>query len=134
MFLNANTIFPFAFGPENISSREVIFNDLDTLEVNFDITVEDTPECSAIAVIFNYLRHFEELKFDLYNEGDPLDIVVELKTIQNGILTKIKEQNISANKTICLNNIKEDIKEVVFCCWRSNNKNKKGKVRIKAFY
>lgn len=132
LFLNSTTIFPFAFNPENVDSREVVFEDRETLTVNFDMTVEEAPECAAVAAIYDTPKHFNELKFNFHQEGEPLNITVELKTLCNGNLIKFREQNVSSNGCAEFFNIEKDIKEIVFCCWRANNKGKKGNIRIKA--
>lgn len=136
MFLNSSVIFPFAINSENTASRSVLFTDRENLEVKFDMSLKNSPECAAVAVIYDTPKHFNELKFKITPQGEPLNITVELKTYINGVLTKFAEKEVSKDGYVDFSNtaIKRDIKEIVFCCWRANNKGKKGIVRIKGYY
>ena len=131
LFLSADNLFPFAFNPENINSREIAFQDEESLTINFDMNVEETPECAAVAVIFDVPKSFEELRFKIQTEGDPLKITAELKTIRLGTLEKFRAQKVANDGLIDFFDIEEKVKEIVFCCWRNDNKGKKGTIIIK---
>lgn len=121
------TLFPFAFNPENVEARELIHSDDNTITMKFDMSVQNAPECAAIAVIFDEPKHFDSLRFHFTFDGEPLKITTELKS-QNVI--KFREQTASSDGIIEFLNIEKEVKEIVFCCWRANNPNKKGTVKI----
>lgn len=124
-FLNSNSIFPFAFGPENSDSRKATIIEEGKLKSFIDFTMKNSPECAAIAVIYDDPKNIPQ-KLKLHFSDSPFNIILEIKD-KNG--RKLSETAIK-NNTFSIENLSKETKEIVFVCWRSHNENKKGEFII----
>lgn len=142
-FLNAENVFPFAYGPENPFSRQVKYNAKDKLAIDFNMSIEPVPECAAVAVIFDEEHPApKHVKFHISQEVENdneqgLTISIEFK---DSMKCKYSEKLLNFSKinyaedgtaTIyCVEdfNIREDTSEICIICWGSVNKGKKGEI------
>lgn len=119
------TTFPFAFNPENPASRSAKWIDEKTLVMSFDMTVENAPECAAVALILNGQRP-KKVSFEVNTNGNTKpQLYIELKKEENKL--KYFEALLSKHESVTLN---KKTTEIVFTCWRMLNKNFKGEVTI----
>ncbi len=127
-FLEATTVFPFAYGPEYQAARQVLSNDVNELVVKFDMSRQVKPECAAVAMIFSGESHpKEDYVIDLSFEGDELELSLELKSGANKL--KYNERLLAPGKNV-ISGVLPETSEVVVCCFRAGNEGKKAAVKL----
>ena len=127
-FLDATTVFPFAYGPEYQATRQVLSNDVNELVVKFDMSRQVKPECAAVAMIFSGESHpKEQYVVDLSFEGDELELSLELKSGDNKL--KYSEILLVPGKNV-ISGVLPETSEIVICCFRAGNEGKKAAVKF----
>ena len=127
-FLDATTVFPFAYGPEYQATRQVLSNDVNELVVKFDRSRQVKPECAAVAMIFSGESHpKEQYVVDLSFEGDELELSLELKSGDNKL--KYSEMLLVPGKNV-ISGVLPETSEIVICCFRAGNEGKKAAVKF----
>ena len=127
-FLEATTVFPFAYGPEYQATRQVLSNDVNELVVKFDMSRQVKPECAAVAMIFSGESHPKEnYVIDLSFEGDELELSLELKSGANKL--KYNEMLLVSGKNV-ISGVLPGTSEIVICCFRAGNEGKKAIVKL----
>ena len=124
--LSNSNIFPFSLGSENLNTRKAEITENDDLAVEFDLTSQNSPECAAVAIIFNGKHDFPE-NFELTFKkisGDDLYLTIDQKG-------KYEEVLINKEKPFTLH-YELKSRMIVICCLQSKNLSKSGKYIISA--
>lgn len=122
------TMFPFAYGPENPFSRQVLEDSENSFTMLFDMATETVPECAGISLVGGNFH--EQIHFTLTRgSGDLAFVMLELKD-KNKI--KYAEHPIDLREgAVTLDiGIRGETSEITFCCFSANNKGKQGKLQV----